>query len=46
MRYFFSALNYLKKDNNFSSLIDLGVGNGDFAILAAKILKLEKNWRS
>lgn len=42
MRYFFSALNYLKKDNKFSSLIDLGVGNGDFAILAAKILKLEK----
>ena len=42
MRYFFSALNYLKKENNFSSLIDLGVGNGDFAILSKKILKLKK----
>lgn len=42
MRYFFTALNYLKKKNKFKSLIDIGIGNGDFAIIANQMLSLNK----
>lgn len=42
LRYFIHAIHNLKKEKTITSLIDIGVGNADFAINLNKQIKLKK----
>lgn len=42
LRYFMHAIHNLKKEKNITSLIDIGIGNADFAINLNKQIKLNK----
>ena len=44
LRYFIHAIHNLKKEKSITSLIDIGVGNGDFAINLNKQIKLKKTF--
>ena len=42
LRYFIHAIHNLKKEKSITSLIDIGIGNADFAINLNKQIKLKK----
>ena len=42
LRYFIHAIHNLKKEKSITSLIDIGIGNADFAINLNKQIKLNK----